>query len=138
MVSQYNEFVREYAKKCRKQGKKFELANAAKAWRGIRGGDWRSFLGIKPKSPVYTSAQAAVQKPVESRFAALGRQQIAQMSAIQRALRNQQHQQQLQQAGYAHPQHEIVHRPGGGTDIRSYSPPKTDIVHRPGSGPIRI
>jgi hypothetical protein len=104
MVSQYNEFVREYAKKCRKQGKKFELADAAKAWRGIKGGDWRSFLGLKRKSPVfYTSAEAsremndraaktyaqqghavhaqlAARNTADDRFGALRRQQASQMT----------------------------------------------------------
>jgi hypothetical protein len=82
MVSQYNEFVREYAKKCRKQGKKFELADAAKAWRGIKGGDWRSFLGLKSlkKSPVWTTSSHGAYKPTLKdkaieRFAALRRQQ---------------------------------------------------------------
>lgn len=67
MVSQYNEFVREYAKKCRKQGKKFELADAAKAWRGIRGGDWRSFLGLKRKSPTFYTSLSGPSKPISAK-----------------------------------------------------------------------
>jgi hypothetical protein len=109
MVSQYNEFVREYAKKCRKQGKKFELAHAAKAWRGLNGGDWRSFLGLKSKSPVYTSAQAA--REMNDRAA--------------ETYRRQQH--------AIHAQHAMRQSPGRFDALRrQQAQRKPDIIHRPG------
>jgi len=60
-VSKYNEFVRAYARKCRRDNKKFLISDAARLWSRLEGGSWANLF-----NPAKAPSQADYDKAMDN------------------------------------------------------------------------
>lgn len=60
-TTKYNEFVRAYARKCRRDGKRFLISDAARLWSRLEGGAWADLF-----HPAKVPTQAQYDKALDS------------------------------------------------------------------------